>query len=86
MAWSGGLSCKSCQADFAFQDIPFRIQATPDGSLLWLWLCGICDRLIRSEPFSFPPDYEPLALSEETDGESTPLAFPDRIGVDAEAS
>lgn len=86
MAWSGGLSCKSCQADFAYQDIPFRIQATPEDSLVWLWLCPICDRLIRSEPFSFPPDYEPLALGEEADGEPASLALPDGVGIDAEAS
>lgn len=60
MAWSGGLTCKRCQADFAYKDAPFRIQAMTDGSLVWLWLCAICDRVIRSEPFSFPPDFEPL--------------------------
>lgn len=63
---SAGLRCSKCKTFFTWADLNHFIHSMPDGNLIWNFQCPIDGRILRAEPFSFPPDFKRDEELEET--------------------
>lgn len=45
-----------CGGWTSWADLGYRIISDGEGGLLWQFVCGRCDEVVRSEPFCFPSD------------------------------